>query len=190
MTEKRKFVLRIVTVAVMAVFAIAMIVADVFAKKYNTIISQFLGVGEQIEGDETKVNEAAKSSDELVRKIADEGIVLLKNDEVDGKPVLPLSKDNAAVNLFGFGATDSGILLMGNGSGRSNPHPDFTVTLTEAFTECGITYNQEIIRAYEKYRKDQDKDWGTSATFNNRGSTAIKEPVTSKVLTKGLIDRA
>ena len=85
MTEKRKFVLRIVTVAVMAVFAIAMIVADVFAKKYNTIISQFLGVGEQIEGDETKVNEAAKSSDELVRKIADEGIVLLKNDEVDGK---------------------------------------------------------------------------------------------------------
>ncbi len=190
MTEKRKFVLRIVTVAVMAVFAIAMIVADVFAKKYNTIISQFLGVGEQIEGDETKVNEAAKSSDELVRKIADEGIVLLKNDEVDGKPVLPLSKDNAAVNLFGFGATDSGILLMGNGSGRSNPHPDFTVTLTEAFTECGITYNQEIIRAYEKHRKDQDKDWGTSATFNNRGSTAIKEPVTSKVLTKGIIDRA
>ena len=66
MTEKRKFVLRIVTVAVMAVFAIAMIVGDVFAKKYNAIISNFLGVAEQIEGDETKINESAKSSDELV----------------------------------------------------------------------------------------------------------------------------
>ena len=190
MTEKRKFVLRIVTVAVMAVFAIAMIVADVFAKKYNSIISNFLGVAEQIEGDENKINESAKSSDELVRKIADEGIVLLKNDEVDGKPVLPLSKDGASVNLFGFGATDSGILLVGNGSGRSNPHPDLIVTLTQAFTECGITYNQEIIRAYEKYRKDQDKDWGTSAGFNARTATTLKEPVTSKVLTKGIIDRA
>lgn len=190
MTEKRKFVLRIVVLALLAVLAVAMIVADVFAKKYNAIISNFLGVAEQIEGDETKINESAKSSDELVRKMADEGIVLLKNDEADGKPILPLSKDNAAVNLFGFGATDNGILLMGNGSGRSNPHPDTVVTLTQAFTECGISYNQEIIRAYEKHRKDQDKDWGINVDFANRSSTTIKEPVTSKVFTNSMIERA
>ena len=189
-TTTRQLIIRIVTVAFLLIVAAALIVGDVIARRYATVISNFLGVGEQIEGDKTKVDEAAKTSDELVRKIADEGIVLVKNEDEDGIPVLPLAKDNATVNLFGFGATDAGILLSGDGSGRSNPHEDLIVTLTEAFTDCGVMYNQEIIKIYKGYRTTQDADWGLSASWANRYSTTLKEPVTDRYFTDDVMERA
>lgn len=123
----------IVVLCIMAVVAIALIVGDAFAYSYASIISGFFGSNEQISGDSAAIEEAAKSGDELVRKIGDEGVVLMKNgDNSKGKPTLPLEKPSDGiikVNVLGWGATDSGFLLAGNGSGRSYVHEDNKVTL-------------------------------------------------------------
>lgn len=191
MTEKRKLVARIVVVSLIVIIAAGLIVGDVYASRYAPIISSFLGCAEQLEGDTTKINEAAKTSDELVRKLADEGVVLLKNErDADGKPCLPLSKNKKEINIFGWGATDYGFLLTGNGSGKSLVSDELKVTLLKACTDSGITYNREIIGLYEKHRKDQDKDWGEYATTENRSRTTLKEPVTSSVFTDAVIARA
>ena len=154
MTEKRKLVARIVVVSLIVIIAAGLIVGDVYASRYAPIISSFLGCAEQLEGDTTKINEAAKTSDELVRKLADEGVVLLKNErDADGKPCLPLSKNKKEINIFGWGATDYGFLLTGNGSGKSLVSDELKVTLLKACTDSGITYNREIIGLYEKHRK-------------------------------------
>lgn len=190
MTEKRKLVGRIVTVSLILVIAVGLIVGDVYASRYSAIISNFLGCAEQLEGDTTQIDESAKTSDELVRKLTDDGIVLLKNSDVGGAPCLPLSKDRKEINVFGWGATDYGFLLTGNGSGKSLVSEELKVTLLQAFTQSGITYNQEIIKLYEKHRKDQDKDWGEYATTENRSRTTLKEPITANVFTDAVIERA
>ena len=144
MTEKRKLVARIVVVSLIVIIAAGLIVGDVYASRYAPIISSFLGCAEQLEGDTTKINEAAKTSDELVRKLADEGVVLLKNErDADGKPCLPLSKNKKEINIFGWGATDYGFLLTGNGSGKSLVSDELKVTLLKACTDSGITYNRD-----------------------------------------------
>lgn len=187
----RQLAVRIATAAFLLIVMIALIVGDTFARRYAVSISNFFGTGEQIQAvDEEVANEAAKTSDGLVRSIADEGIALLRNEDEEGNAVLPLSKENATINLFGWGATDAGILLSGDGSGRSNPHEDLIVTLTQAFTESEVFINQEIINIYERHRTTQDEDWGLSATLINRYSTTLKEPVTSEAFPADVMQRA
>ncbi len=186
--KKLKLLLKprqIVYIVVAVLVTVVMIVADYFANKYSAIISTYLGVGVQLEGDTDKVEEGAKSGDEVVRKLADEGVALLKNENL-----LPLAKTNRKINIFGWGATDAGFLLTGNGSGKSIIHEDNKVTLLQAFKQSGFTYNEEIITLYEKHRKDEDGDWGESGNWGERRSTTLKEPVTSKVFTDEVTARA
>ena len=72
-------------IAIASLFSIALIVGDCFAYKYSDIISTFLGVAEQLTGNDQSIEESAKTADGVVRKIADEGVVLLKNKENNGK---------------------------------------------------------------------------------------------------------
>ena len=81
-------------IAIASLFSIALIVGDCFAYKYSDIISTFLGVAEQLTGNDQSIEESAKTADGVVRKIADEGVVLLKNKENNGKPTLPLQTKN------------------------------------------------------------------------------------------------
>ena len=196
---KRKFNLKgkikhIVVLCIMTVIAIALIVGDVFAYSYAPIISGFFGSNEQISGDSAAIEEAAKSGDELVRKLANEGVVLMKNGNNDeGKPTLPLEKPadgSIKVNVFGWGATDSGFLLAGNGSGRSYVHEDNKVTLLQAFKQNGFEYNEEIIKIYEDWCTTEDEDWGENANWNNRYNTKLKEPVTDTAFPSDVVDRA
>lgn len=193
-SEKKKFKLtvgQIVTIIVVAISVAAMIVADCMAKKYSAIISTFLGCAEQIDGDTDKVDAAAKTGDEVVRKLADDGVVLMKNDEVEGGgKTLPLPKTQKKINVFGWSATDAGFLLAGNGSGRSYVHPDNKVTLLQAFKESGFTYNEEIINIYEKHCTTEDKDWGESADWGNRNNTKLKEPVTADSFPDSVVQAA
>lgn len=185
----------VIVLCIMAVIAIALIVGDVFAYSYASIISGFFGSNEQISGDSAAIEEAAKSGDELVRKIGNEGVVLLKNgNNSQGKPTLPLSKpengNKIKVNIFGWGATDSGFLLAGNGSGRSYVHPDNKVTLLQAFDQNGFEYNKEIINIYEDWCTTEDQDWGENANWNNRYNTKLKEPVTANAFPTDVVSRA
>lgn len=183
--------IHLIAVCVLCVLMVALIVGDCFAYRYSSIISGFFGSNEQLVADDEKVEEAAKTGDEVVRKIADEGVVLMKNEEnKEGDPTLPLPEETRNINIFGWGATDSGFLLAGNGSGRSYVHPDNKVTLLQAFKDSGFTYNQEIIDIYEAHCKDEDKDWGETADWGNRYNTKLKEPVTATAFPSDVVQRA
>ena len=189
MNSNKKFALRtgqIVFIAIAVLVCAIMITIDCLSNKYSAIISTFLGTAERLEeGDSEKVEESAKSGDEVVRNIANEGVVLMKNDGI-----LPLSANERNVNIFGWGATDAGFLLVGNGSGRSYVHPDNRVGFLKAFTDNGFKYNEEVIGIYEKWRKSEDKDWGESADWGNRYRTKLKEPVTAEKFTTDVVGRA
>ena len=116
---KKKLLLKpsqIVIIIVTVIVTAIMITADCFASKYAPIISTFLGCTEQLEGDTSKVEEGAKSGDEVVRKLADDGVVLMKNaPHASGGNTLPLPASQKNINVFGWYATDAGFLLAGNG---------------------------------------------------------------------------
>ena len=181
----------LIAVCVLAVLMIALIVGDCFAYRYSSIISGFFGSNEQLTADEDKVEEAAKTGDEVVRKLANEGVVLMKNDaNKEGKTTLPLPAETRNINIFGWGSTDSGFLLAGNGSGRSYVHPDNKITLLKAFEQNGFTYNKEIVEIYEAHCKDEDADWGETANWNNRYNTKLKEPKTDEAFPQDVVNRA
>lgn len=88
-----------------------------------------------------------KSGDALCQQIAEEGILLLKNQN----GYLPKkSMDRLAV--FGWGASDGGFLTAGGGSGDSASRGNGTkTTLLQALKKEGISYYQDIIDYYDKY---------------------------------------
>lgn len=191
---KKKFKLKpiqITGIALAAVLFPSIIVGDYFAVKYAGPISNFFNTAEQISSGGNNVEEAAKNGDEVVRKLANEGVVLLKNDlNKEGKPTLPLANDKRKINVFGWGATDSGFLYTGNGSGRSYIYPDNKVTFLEGLKEAGFEYNEEIIKIYEDWCTDEDADWGETSNWNNRYSTKLKEPVTATAFPDDVVGRA
>lgn len=182
---------KIVTLSIMIAVSAALIVGDAFAVKYAPVISGFFGTAEQIGGDDALIEQGAKNGDEVVRKLANEGVVLMKNGlNKSGKPTLPLPEETKKINIFGWGATDSGFLLSGNGSGRSYVHEDNKVTLLQAFKQSGFEYNDEVIKIYEKHCTTEDADWGETANWNNRYNTKLKEPVTADAFPADVINRA
>lgn len=181
---------KIILSSIAGLFSVAMIVGDYFAYKYSDIISTFFGVAEQLGGDTEVIEQSAKSSDEVVRRIAEEGTVLMKNKVKDGVPTLPLSKDQKNINVFGWGATDAGFLLTGNGSGRSYIYPDNKVTFLQGLKDADFNYNEEIIQIYEDWCTTEDADWGDTANWGNRYNTKLKEPVTESAFPEDVVNRA
>ncbi len=83
--SKRKIaVSQIIFMAVAAVLLAVFITVDCLCVIYKPLISSFLGCAEQLDTDDDndKINEGAKSGDQVVRNIANEGVVLMKNDGV------------------------------------------------------------------------------------------------------------
>lgn len=181
---------RIISLSAIGLMTAGIAIGDYFASYYRSIISTFLGCAEQIEGDHSKVEEGAKSGDEVVRKIANEGVVLLRNENnKEGKPTLPLASSQRKVNVFGWGATDDGFLLAGNGSGKSVSHKDNKVTLLQAFQKAGFTYNEEVISIYEKHCS-KPNDWGETQQWAYRNDCKLKEPVTNEAFPQDVVTRA
>ncbi len=92
---------------------------------------------------------------ELARKSAAEGCVLLKNNGV-----LPLKKDKA-VSVFGRCQVDT--FYVGYGSG-GNVHPPKKVSFLEGLRSCeGISLNETVSKVYEDWchRKENIADPGT-----------------------------
>ena len=89
--------------------------------------------------------ESMNEANELITEIAEEGIVLLENDD----DILPLS--NTSVNVFGWSATNP--CYGGTGSGALNDQYD-SVTFLEGLEDAGISYNQDLIDFYTDYHDD------------------------------------
>lgn len=131
---------RIILGVVALVLAAAIVAGNIVLSKFSYIINQFFA------GDTTDYGGAGaelEEGDELVQKLGEESMVLLKNEN----DFLPLDK-SVKVNLFGWAATDQGFLLVGGGSGGTVIAAENKVTLTSAFKKEGLEYNEDLLKAY------------------------------------------
>ncbi len=140
---------KIVQLVVCGVLAVVFIVANVILNNFKGIVDQYLG--DNFAPADTL---DPTDGDLAVQKVAEEGFVLLKNEQ----DTLPL-KDVKKVNLFGWGSSDEGMLMCGGGSG------DFTmwsngdtrkeiVSLREALEglkEEPFEVNPTLAEYYESY---------------------------------------
>ena len=108
-------------------------------------------------GNGTITEETSEESKALVQKIAEEGIVLLKNED----NMLPLQQ-NSKLNVFGWASTNP--CYGGTGSGSlSDAYP--TVSLLQGLTDAGFELNTELSDFYTAYRADRpevgmwSQDW-------------------------------
>lgn len=88
-------------------------------------------------------NKTVDEAKALCTEIAEEGIVLLKNDNA----TLPYEK-GTKVNLFGWSSTNP--VYGGTGSGSlSDAYP--TVSLIDGLTQAGLEVNQDLVNFYTNY---------------------------------------
>ena len=108
-------------------------------------------------GNGTITEETTVEAQELCASVAEEGIVLLKNNG----GLLPLSQ-NSKLNVFGWASTNP--LYGGTGSGAMND-AYHTVTLLEGLQNAGFELNSELSDFYTAYRADRpvlgmwEQDW-------------------------------
>ncbi len=106
-----------------------------------------------------KVNLSAETvagSKEAIRKVGEEGLVLVKNNGL-----LPLSSSVNSLNVFGWGSTNP--IFGGTGSGSSDGSS--AVGILQSLKEAGYTTNEELTKLYTDYRPDRpvidmhSQDW-------------------------------
>ena len=97
-------------------------------------------------GNGTISEETSAEATELCKEIAEEGIVLLKNDSL-----LPLSSDSN-INVFGWGSTNP--CYGGTGSGSLSDAYE-TTSLLQGLTDAGFKLNTELTDFYTAYRADR-----------------------------------
>ena len=98
-------------------------------------------------GNGTIKEETSAEATDLVEKIADEGIVLLKNED----NILPLAGSNK-LNVFGWASTNP--CYGGTGSGSLSDAYE-TVSLLQGLENAGFELNTELSDFYTDYRADR-----------------------------------
>ena len=93
----------------------------------------------------TKLEEAAYAHTE---QEAEEGAVLLKNDDVGGSPALPLAEGERKVTLFGHAAYDPLYRTNAACTRVIDNNPELVVNLDKALTEDGFSVNYDLYNAY------------------------------------------
>lgn len=146
MTETmKKRIVMIVSFVLIGIIAVVLIVGNVFCGLYKNIITQYL-CGFGLDENSQQSVAARESGNALAAQVAEEGVVLLKNNGG-----LPLK--NYQVNVFGWSSSDSGFIPQGTGSGTGSRND--LVTFLGGLKEAGITYNEKLAKAYEdlKWRR-------------------------------------
>ena len=110
-------------------------------------------------------NAMRNNSMSVATKVATEGSVLLWNDDVDGKPALPLA-GGSKISLFGISCLESNYIYSGEGSG----HVTITTTdnLKSSCEDEGLTVNNQLWNAY---RLVKTKGFGRAQGGNYSGVT-------------------
>lgn len=149
---------KIISFVAMGVIATALIVGNCIAAYYGPMITTFMGgTGDRGNGS----TEENAESDALCQKIAEEGIVLLKNQD----DALPL--EDKTLNVFGWNSSDAGFMLCGIGSGSSTINETKKVSLLSALEKDGFELNQELIDFYKDYNS-------TKLSFTTGSSSTMK----------------
>ena len=108
-------------------------------------------------GNGTISEETSNEATKLVEKIAEEGIVLLKNED----NMLPMEK-NKKLNVFGWASTNP--CYGGTGSGSLSDAYE-TVSLLQGLENAGFELNSELSDFYKDYRAERpevgmwEQDW-------------------------------
>ncbi len=125
------------------------------------IITNYLSPAKSVAHD-VDVQETLSKSDELIQKIASEGITLLKNDGI-----LPLiNEKNARINLFGIGSTDNGengFKISGGGSGTVTLPKEKAVFLKEGLESSGFKVNETLYNFFKNSGTNPKTDWWKSS---------------------------
>jgi beta-glucosidase len=121
-------------------------------------------------------DETSEEAKALCQEIAEEGIVLLKNEN----GALPLAS-GTKVNVFGWSSTNP--VYGGTGSGSlSDAYP--TISILEGLTDAGLEVNQDLVDFYKNFRDSRPsvgmmgQDW------------TIPEPTIAEYEEAGIFDSA
>ena len=119
-------------------------------------------------------------SRETVKKVAEEGFVLLKNNGL-----LPLSGDVTNLNVFGWASTNP--IYGGTGSGSSDSSGN--TGILEGLAEAGYTTNADLTQMYRDYKAVRSESAGGAAASINAQSWNLPEP-TKEAYTDAVISGA
>ena len=154
---------KIISLCSIGVILGALVAGNIYGVMKAPIITTFLfGTGDRTGGTEVQAR-----SDELCQKIAEEGIVLLKNQD----NALPLETKD--LNVFGWSSTDQGFLLSGIGSGSSTISDDKKVSLLSGLEKDGFNINQDLVKFYNDY----DSSTFSFATGNSKRMNLIEPSI-------------
>lgn len=105
--------------------------------------------------------EVKQASIDIIEEAEAEGAVLLKNEDIGGKPALPINKDEK-VTLYGAASYYSVHTGQGSGGVEGGALND-RVTLYDGLTEAGLTVNADLNTWY-KDNANSSSVFGTSGT--------------------------
>jgi beta-glucosidase len=126
-------------------------------------------------------DDVVANSKEVIKEVAEEGMVLLKNDGL-----LPLDSSVSALNLFGWASVHP--VYCGTGSAASKEGDLATVSIIQSLTDAGYALNDELVALYTDYGKDY---WGGERPTINMTSQdwSLPEP-TTEYYTDSLLSNA
>ncbi|WP_407270431.1 glycoside hydrolase family 3 C-terminal domain-containing protein [Radiobacillus sp. PE A8.2] len=132
--SNKKF--RIIWSSILGILLLLGIVVNIALYFFNDLVTSFLAT---VDTNTEEVQQVRSESEVVVEKIADEGIVLLQNNE----NALPF-EDTTKVNVFGWSFTNP--IYGGTGSGST----DTTAAITpkDGLEAAGIEVNEELYDAY------------------------------------------
>jgi beta-glucosidase len=91
-----------------------------------------------------------KRNAEISRTAAEEGMVLLRNND----NALPFSKSTHKVALFGIG----GYQLIAGGTGSGDVNKAYTISLAQGLSNAGYEVNADIKNAYTSYLAEEKSE--------------------------------
>lgn len=183
MSNKR---FRVILIPVMSVILITAVAATTIMNYFSVSMNVYLGRGQKhvnnVEGAEewntdfyeekySSVEEARDAAQKVSQEIAEEGIVLLKNEN----NILPLDKD-AAITPMGYRYMEP--LYGGTGSGGMDTSQDFVVTAKKGLEAAFSNINTEVEKAMASAKAGYVDPAGTVVEDGNNysgASTALKE---------------
>ena len=149
LTAHKKYLIRTQSFVAMIV-GVAIVVNLICTGPMYTLLSLASGTG-------VLTDESISSAEKLAQEIAEEGIVLLKNEDQS----LPLTEDKN-LNVFGWASTNPCYGGTGSGALNDNYH---IVDLLEGLSNAGFKTNTELSDFYKEYREDRpvigmfEQDW-------------------------------
>ena len=150
-------------IVIIAIMLIGCIVVDALAVRYSTVITRWWSgtYGTvKVENDDTQLK-ATDAAAELTETVAEEGIVLLKNNGL--LPMAP-TKDNRSVALLGYASYSPMYIGAGSVSQADAYLSNDFIDFFDAFETAGYAVNKDMKAYYAKYGNSNGASGDMSGT--------------------------